>query len=109
MKWSRLYGGAIAVILLDGVDYSKPMDVERVGPGQFRGLLVLIAGWSPQHGRSGYGDWSRAWPSQVLYGRWFSSGAARYAHSPLALLAAHRDELPYWQAVAENLWGMSGS
>lgn len=39
IKWSRLYGGAIAVMLIDGDDMSKPLG--RVRPGSFRGLYVF--------------------------------------------------------------------
>ena len=40
IKWGRLYGGAIAVINVDGQDLSTPLNVETVGKGQFRGLRV---------------------------------------------------------------------
>ena len=39
IKWSRLYGGAIAIILIDGQDVSKPLT--DVPIGTFRGLCVL--------------------------------------------------------------------
>lgn len=39
LKWSRLYGGAIAVILIDGDDMSTPITAVR--PGSFKGLCVL--------------------------------------------------------------------
>lgn len=43
LKWARLYGGAAAVILLDGHEdrMDEPLDVEEVMPGSFRGLIVL--------------------------------------------------------------------
>ena len=40
IKWGRLYGGAIAVIELDGPDVSTPLRIETVGPGQFKGLSI---------------------------------------------------------------------
>lgn len=40
IKWGRLYGGAIAVINVDGQDLSTPLNIETVGKGQFRGLRV---------------------------------------------------------------------
>lgn len=40
IKWGRLYGGAIAVINVDGQDLSTPLNVETVGKGQFKGLRV---------------------------------------------------------------------
>jgi phage-related protein (TIGR01555 family) len=41
IKWSRLYGGAIAIMLIDGQDLSTEFDPESVGEGQFKGLLVM--------------------------------------------------------------------
>lgn len=39
IKWARLYGGAIAVILIDGQDVSTPLTT--VPRGSFRGLYVF--------------------------------------------------------------------
>lgn len=39
VKWSRLFGGSIAVMLIDGDDVSKPLT--KVAPGTFRGLFIL--------------------------------------------------------------------
>jgi hypothetical protein len=41
VKWGRLYGGAIGVYMIDGADYSKPLDIERVGENTFRGILPM--------------------------------------------------------------------
>jgi hypothetical protein len=41
IKWSRLYGGSIAVLLIDGHDHSKPLDVSKIAKKQFRGVYVL--------------------------------------------------------------------
>lgn len=41
IKWGRLYGGALAVILIDGADTSTPLDVQTIQQGSFRGLHVL--------------------------------------------------------------------
>lgn len=39
IKWSRLYGGAIAAIMIDGADMSQPLG--DVAKGTFRGLYVF--------------------------------------------------------------------
>lgn len=39
IKWSRLYGGAIAVIMIDGQDLSTPLTY--IPQGSFRGLYVF--------------------------------------------------------------------
>ena len=41
IKWGRLYGGALAVILIDGDDLELPLDLAGVSQGSFRGLYVL--------------------------------------------------------------------
>lgn len=41
IKWSRLYGGAIAVMLIDGADMSQPLDPKTIEPNSFKGLMVL--------------------------------------------------------------------
>lgn len=39
LKWSRLYGGSIAVMLIDGDDMEQPLG--QIRPGSFKGLCVL--------------------------------------------------------------------
>ena len=41
IKWGRLYGGAIAVLLIDGHDLAAPLELETVQKNSFRGLYVL--------------------------------------------------------------------
>ena len=41
IKWSRLYGGALAVLLIDGDDMSTPLEVDHIQKGRFKGLMVL--------------------------------------------------------------------
>ena len=38
--WGRLYGGAIAVMLIDGQDVESPLDMKTIGKGQFKGFYV---------------------------------------------------------------------
>ena len=44
VKWSRLYGGSIAVMLIDGQNVSTPLKLDSIARGQFKGLLVLTVG-----------------------------------------------------------------
>lgn len=41
IKWGRLYGGALAVILIDGHDLATPLEMDDIQQGSFRGLHVL--------------------------------------------------------------------
>ncbi len=41
LKWSRLYGGALLVVLIDGQDMSTPLNRETINKGQFKGVMSL--------------------------------------------------------------------
>lgn len=42
LRWGRLYGGAAGLIQIEGQeDLSRPLDLELVYPGSFRGLYIL--------------------------------------------------------------------
>ena len=41
IKWGRLYGGSLAVMLFDGQAPHTPLDMNAIVPGSFRGLYVL--------------------------------------------------------------------
>jgi hypothetical protein len=41
LKWSRLYGGALLVVLIEGQDMSTPLKLDRIKQGQFQGVLCL--------------------------------------------------------------------
>lgn len=42
LRWGRLYGGAAGLIMIDGQnDLSKPLDLEMIYPGSFKGLYIL--------------------------------------------------------------------
>lgn len=107
-KWARLYGGSLAVMLIDGQDLSTPLRVESIGKGQFKGLLVLdrwmisppvgevVTEYGPDMGRPVYYD--------VI---------ADYAAIPKAKIHYTRvirldgEDLPFYQRVSENGWGLS--
>lgn len=44
VKWARLFGGAAALMMIDGIDEDAlfdPLDPARIMPGSFKGLMVL--------------------------------------------------------------------
>lgn len=108
IKWARLYGGAIAVILTDGADYSKPLRYTQVGRNTFRGLLVLDR-----------------WMIEPSVGELITEiskdmGMPKFYHvipgiSSLPDVKIHYTrvlrfdgiKLPYYQRLFENLWGLS--
>lgn len=107
-KWARLYGGCIAMMLIEGQDPSTPLRVQTIAKGQFKGLLVLdrwmiqpslqmpIKDYGPNLGKPMYYDVvadAQAIPRMRIH------------HSRVIRLEG--DELPYYQVIAENGWGLS--
>jgi phage-related protein (TIGR01555 family) len=109
IKWSRLYGGAICVALIDGQDPRTPLTLDTVGPGAFKGLLVLdrwmvepsledlVTDFGPHLGLPKY---YRVQPNAPAM-----RGAA--IHHSRVMLRMVGTELPYQQQLTEQLWGTS--
>ena len=107
-RWARLYGGAIAVILIEGQDLSTPLRVETIAQGQFKGLAVidrwmlqpylseLITDYGPYAGLPKFYDITVTNgpipPQRVHYSR---------------VVRMDGDDLPFFQKQMENLWGLS--
>lgn len=109
IKWGRLYGGCIGVVLIDGQDMRTPLNIESVGHGQYRGLLVLdrwmvepaledlVTDLGPHLGLPKYYRVTQSAPAL--------RGVAVH-HSRVAI--RHLGvELPYQQRMIENMWGLS--
>lgn len=113
IKWGRLYGGALAVIDIDGQDLGTPLRVSSVAKGQLRGVRI-------------YDRW-RLWPDvEDLVQGGVHDGKPRFYHvvesfyegaeqPPISALKIHYSrairfigiELPYWQMLQEFFWGES--
>ncbi|WP_082773077.1 DUF1073 domain-containing protein [Methylobacterium sp. CCH5-D2] len=108
LKWSRLYGGAIGVLLIDGQHPATPLRPETVGPGQFKGILVLdrwmvqptltetVQELGPDLGQ----------PKYYIPNANAPALSGRYVHYS-RVIRFDGVELPFWQAQAENGWGAS--
>lgn len=109
LYWARLYGGAAAVMLIDGqTDLSDPLDIDSIMPGSFKGLLVVDR-WmgihpendlitdiaSPDYGLPEYYQITDSSTSDVV----------RIHHSRLLRFPGR--ELPQWENTAEMYWGAS--
>lgn len=108
IKWAGLYGGAILVPLIDGQDLSTPFNPERVGKGQFKGLLVLDR-WMVEPSLEDLVTQPGPDLGKPRFYR-VTSDAPGYRLQKIHYTRAFRNvgiELPYWQAVMENLWGIS--
>ncbi|MCH3934734.1 MAG: DUF1073 domain-containing protein [Mesosutterella sp.] len=104
LKWARLYGGSIAVIMIEGDDLSKPLG--EIRKGAFRGLFVLdrwqvdtdgvIQALGPSFGKPEF--------YRVMRGNLDTQGAPIHASRVLRFEGA---ELPYYLAQAYGGWGAS--
>jgi phage-related protein (TIGR01555 family) len=107
-KWANLYGGSLAVMLIEGQDFSTPLRTESIAKGQFKGLLILDR-WmvSPPVGEV-VTDFGPDMGKPVYY-----NVIADYAAIPKAKIHYSRVirldgmDLPFYQRVAENGWGLS--
>ncbi|MGU2444425.1 DUF1073 domain-containing protein [Burkholderia cenocepacia] len=107
-KWAQLYGGAIAVMLIDGQNMSTPLRPETIGLGQFKGLLVLDR-WmvAPLVGERvtdlgpdlGMPKFYNVLPASVA----LAGEAIHYSR----VIRLDGEALPYYQRVSENSWGLS--
>lgn len=110
LKWGRLYGGAAALILIKGQEkeLDKPLDLEMIYPGSFKGLYIVDR-WSgitpdvelvtdmsdPDFGLPKY--YSIADSEGHIY--------AKVHHSRIIRFIGR--ELPFLEKIAEMYWGES--
>lgn len=107
-RWARLYGGAIAVMLIDGQEPNEPLRLDTIASGAFRGIMVvdrwrvnpslteLVEELGPSLGMPKYYEALQGCPAYAGQ-RIHYSRVIRLDGAPL----------PYWQQIAENGWGMS--
>jgi phage-related protein (TIGR01555 family) len=109
IKWSRLYGGCVAFMLIDGQDPSTPLNMDRVGKGQFKGLKVLDRWMIDPSLEDLVTDMSSPQLGLPKFYRITADAPAlprlKIHHSRVIRLSGNK--LPYWQALQENLWGLS--
>lgn len=129
IKWARLYGGAIGVLMIEGQDLSTPLRMETVSKGQFTGIatydrwqvlpdLTTVIPSGPDIGLPAYysiitsADLIAAGEvgengtvnSNINYGAMAAQGI-RVHHS--RLVRSIGVKLPFFQAITEQMWGMS--
>lgn len=108
VAWSRLYGGAIAVMQIDGQREDTPLRIEAVPRDSFKGLLVfdrwmvepslnrMVKTPGPDRGLPEF--YTIRSDAHAMQG-------TRVHHSRVIRLIG--DKLPYMQAVIEQMWGAS--
>ena len=111
IRWARLYGGSIAVMVLWGEEnrLDEPLDMDRLLPGCFQGLLVLdrTQGITPSEEKVTDLD-SPDFGLPKYYEADVDMGEVRHVkiHHSRVLRFIGR-ELPYMETLAENYWGAS--
>ncbi|MFA6711970.1 MAG: DUF1073 domain-containing protein [Candidatus Caldatribacteriota bacterium] len=110
IRWARLYGGAIAIMLIDGADYSKPIDYDKIGQKTFRGLLVLDR-WMCEPDLSNLiTDLNKDFGKPKFYRVHTSVGGSKLPNIKIHYSRVLRFDgitLPYYQRLMENHWGLS--
>lgn len=108
-KWGRLYGGALACIVVDGQDPSTLLNLDTVGKNQFRGLKVYDR-WSlnPDINNAIQDGMNAGLPEHYAVVSDASTGGisnVKWHHSRVIRLTGI--QLPIWQAITEQMWGES--
>lgn len=110
VKWSRLYGGAIAVLLIDGQNLSTPLRIDRIGRDSFKGLLVLDR-WQVQPSLSQLvTDLGPDLGMPQFYSTVGAVGGAQLPQTKIhysRIIRLDGQDLPFYQRVSENGWGQS--
>lgn len=108
VKWSRLYGGSVGFLMIDGQKPETPLRLDTISKGQFRGVLPLdrwvvnatqsdlIQEYGPDFGKPKF---------YTTTGDSIGLPTMRIHHS--RLIRQDGVDLPYWQRIAENGWGQS--
>lgn len=109
IKWGRLYGGALAVLIIDGQDLSTPLRFDTVGQDQFKGLKV-------------YDRWQLQADLQNVIEEGVNAGLPSYytlisdvTTGKISNVKIHHSrvirfigvQLPVMQAITEQMWGES--
>ena len=109
LKWARLYGGCICAIMIRGHDPATPLRPETISLGQFQGILVLDRWMVWPHIDDSVLDPGAPDFMQPKYYTTVADTrgipAMRIHHS--RIFRFDGIELPYWQRMAENGWGLS--
>ncbi|MFA5355295.1 MAG: anti-CBASS Acb1 family protein [Candidatus Paceibacterota bacterium] len=108
IKWARLYGGAVAIILVDGADYTKPLNIEAIGKDKFKGLVVMDR-WMVQ---PSFGELITDICQDIGKPKFYEvlPGVSTFPAMKIHYTRVMRFdgiELPYYQKLFENLWGLS--
>jgi phage-related protein (TIGR01555 family) len=110
MKWGRLFGGAGAVIVIDGDEdrLNEPLDPENVMPGTYKGLIPFDR-WS---GISPNAEINTDINDPIGYGlpksyKVVTEQAESFDVDASRIIRFIGPDLPNWEKQAEQRWGLS--
>lgn len=109
IKWGRLYGGAVAMIVVDGQDPSTPLNVSTVGRGQFRGLRVFDR-WQLQPSLQNIVVDGMDFGLPMFYDVISDVTTGQVSNVRIHHTRVIRQigvQLPAYQAITEQMWGES--
>lgn len=110
LKWGRLYGGAGALIMIDGQEdmLDQSLELDQVMPDSYKGLLVLDrwSGITPNEELvDDPGDPEYGLPKSYTITCDTLNKGIRVHHSRILRFMGR--DLPYLEELAENYWGAS--
>jgi phage-related protein (TIGR01555 family) len=110
LKWGRLYGGAVGVIIIDGHDdiLDQPLDYDMIMPGSFKGLIIVDrwSGVSPSYEIvNNIDDPEFGLPEYYTISTSTFGFGVRVHHSRIIRFTGRH--LPYIEELAETYWGTS--
>lgn len=109
LKWSRLYGGCLGFIVVAGQNPASPLRVETVGKDQFKGIFPLDRWMVDPSLELLVTDFASPQLGKPMFYRVTADAPAlprmKIHYSRVIRLVGN--ELPYWQSIQENLWGLS--
>lgn len=109
IKWGRLYGGAVAMIVIDGQDPSTPLNVSTVGRGQFKGLRVFDR-WQLQPSLQNIVIDGMDFGLPMFYDVISDVTTGQVSNVRIHHTRVVRQigvQLPAYQAITEQMWGES--
>lgn len=109
MKWGRLYGGAVGLIVIDRQDnLEEPLDLDLVMPDSFKGLYIVDR-WSGVYPDfeliSDIHDPDFGYPKYYLIRNPDGAEVARVHYSRVVRFVGRR--LPLYERIQELYWGQS--
>lgn len=109
MKWGRLYGGAIGLILIKGdSDLLAPLDYRKIMPDAFKGLYIVDrwSGLEPSlELEEDFSDPDFGLPKYYRIRDQY--GIEKFVVHHSRVIRFIGNELPYFEQIAEQYWGQS--